>query len=135
MATPAQKRQHQPRRPRDRAVVRRRGSVMAAQTGTLTSSGSAARLDSGSSCLDTCSCNRCASSTVACYSNPGCRALVECATANRCTDTVCGATKCQAQFAAAGSAIALAQAFATCYFGQCVSMCPTEAGPPDASRE
>jgi hypothetical protein len=86
--------------------------------------------DSGNACLDSCICDQCSAEAVACFSRPACRALIDCANAMGCSETVCVAMKCQTQFAMANNTdIAAASAFGACYFGKCGPMCsPSDAG-------
>jgi hypothetical protein len=84
--------------------------------------------DSGNSCTDKCICDQCAKEAVACFSNPGCRNLIDCANAMGCTDSACAAAKCMTQFQEAGSAgVSAGVAFAGCYFPKCGSTCSGDA--------
>ena len=96
-----------------------------------------AAADSGATCVDNCVCANCASQADACFTDPACARLVQCAIRNGCTQSdlptalACVMTNCSAEFAEAGPpATAKAVAFSTCVGG---AMCYAKCSPDGSS--
>jgi len=96
-----------------------------------------AAADSGATCVDACVCANCASEADACFTDPNCARLVQCAIRNGCTQSdlaaalVCVMTNCSAEYAEAGPpATAKAVAFSTCVGG---AMCYAKCAPDGSS--
>jgi hypothetical protein len=84
--------------------------------------------DSGNACLDKCICDECAMQADACFSNSGCRNLIDCANRSGCADTACAAQKCQGELRDAGqTGLAEAIALAGCYQPKCAPRCAGDA--------
>jgi hypothetical protein len=97
-----------------------------------------AAINSGSMCADKCICDNCAKQAVACFADPNCRALVDCANRMGCAglDAVaalqCAQMKCPGELADASMAqLAAATGFGNCVAGaNCTAKCA-----PDGSTE
>jgi hypothetical protein len=93
-------------------------------------------VDSGSSCGDMCICTNCAQQAVACFGDPKCRNLVDCANRHGCnnpdiaTATACAQTNCPTELGAAGlMGIGEATALSMCVTAaMCDSKCAPEGG-------
>jgi len=89
--------------------------------------------DSGNACLDKCICDECSKEAVACFSDPGCRNLVDCANRNGCSDTTCASMKCAGELREAGqTGLAEALAFSGCLTPKCGPVCAGDGGGSDA---